>query len=223
MGTRRERLTDRSFFDRRYLVAFGMAAVFAGLVLHSMPAVVGSGDVDPPPQARALLPTGPAATPTEASPTPTETPSPTPTPTQKATSRPPAALPRVTLDFPERGQRIPEDRDFVAGGTVRDLGDDDLRIFIFSEERRRHYLADYRAEKIGDNRWEIRSTGIGREWGREGDRYLVQVVRAGGRCQDKLDGLELGDDRYPAFDDLPDGCAVAAQVRIVEADTGRRG
>ncbi|KAB2345653.1 hypothetical protein F8566_27345 [Actinomadura rudentiformis] len=120
------------------------------------------------------------------------------------------------MEFPERDQALHEDRDFVVGGTVHDLGDDDLRIFIFAEKRNRFYLADYRAERIEDGQWEIQSTGIGTEWGGRGDPYLLQVVQADERCKKTLTGLELGNDHYPTFDALPEGCRVVAQVRVVE-------
>ncbi|GAA2575688.1 hypothetical protein SMC26_12875 [Actinomadura fulvescens] len=221
MGTRRERLRTPPFLERRFIVAFGVAALLAGIVLRGLPDLVGEAGNTPPPQARALLPTERSGSP---SPTPTLVPPEAPVipdrprrPSPSPTKPPESPVPQVNVEFPEPGQGLHEDRDFVVGGTVRDLGDDDLRIFIYAEERDRFYLADYRAERVGGARWEIRSTGIGIEWGGRGDPYLVQVVRADERCQEVLAGLELGNDHYPAFDALPPGCRVAAQVRVVEA------
>ncbi|MFG1999579.1 hypothetical protein ACGFNU_10580 [Spirillospora sp. NPDC048911] len=223
MGKRRKPLKTPSFLERRFVLAFGVVAVFAGVVLRGLTGLVGEGEGHPPPQARALLPTERAG-----SPTPTLVPSSpavvpdqprrsSPPPSSKPTKRP-APEAKVNVEFPEPGQEFPEDRDFVVGGTARDLGHDVLRVFIFAEKRHRFYLADYRAERVGDEQWEIRSAGIGIEWGGQGDPYLVQVVRANGQCQKTLEGLELGNDHYPTFDALPEGCQVAAQVRVVEAD-----
>jgi hypothetical protein len=220
VGTRRERLQTRSFLERRFIVAFGVAAVFAGFVLRGLPSLVGAAEGQPPPQASALLPSdrtgSPSATPTLVPPPPPVAPDP-PRPTSPAPT-PTRTVPqvRVNVEFPDPGQALHEDRDFVVGGTVRDLGDDDLRIFIFAEERDRFYLADYRAERVDDGQWEIQSTGIGTEWGGRGDPYLVQVVQADERCRKTLAGLELGNDNYPAFDALPEGCQVVAKVRVVE-------
>ncbi|WP_157995838.1 hypothetical protein [Thermomonospora amylolytica] len=123
----------------------------------------------------------------------------------------------VTLTLPRDGQRLVDDRDFMVEGTVHDLGDDDLRIFIYDEDDRTFYLADYRPEDIAENgRWSIRSTGIGTYWGDDGDTYLVKAVLAAPSCQRVLDDYDLGQDQYPAFRSLPDGCRIAARTRVVE-------
>ncbi|GAA1802007.1 hypothetical protein [Actinomadura chokoriensis] len=117
---------------------------------------------------------------------------------------------------PENGDRLREDRDFEVEGSVRNLGKEDLRLFIYAEKRSTFYLADYRAEDVHDGRWSIRSTGIGREFGREGDSHLVLAVTADGACRQRLSGLDTGDDHYPSFSALPRGCKVRAQIRVIE-------
>ncbi|WP_433462192.1 hypothetical protein [Spirillospora sp. CA-128828] len=130
-----------------------------------------------------------------------------------------AQVTAVELTRPADGDLIDEDRDFTVEGTVRNLGDADLRVFIYAVERRRFYLADYGPEDIdGNGRWSIQSTGIGYEFGDDGDAYQVQIVRADDTCRGRLRGLELGDDHYPEFSVLPDGCQVRTQVRVIEGE-----
>lgn len=207
---------------RKPLIAMAAASVVSVCVLLWLVSD-GSGEG---PEAAAGLP--PALLPSESAAKPA-TPAPEPTPTTAAAqgsvtpssppaSRPPERVTAVALTQPRNNERLAEDRDFFVQGTARDLGDDDLRLFLYSERRRTFYLADYGPQDVaGDGRWSIRSAGIGREWGGDGDAYLVQVVRADRSCQRSLDGLELGNDRYPAFPALPGGCRVLAQVRVVEA------
>ncbi|TDC41919.1 hypothetical protein E1281_36815 [Actinomadura sp. KC345] len=160
----------------------------------------------------------PRKAPTSASPSVPET--------HRPTWKPPAVkapdhvqMAAVELTSPGYGDLIDEDRDFPVAGTVRGLGDADLRIFIYAEERRRLYLADYGPEDInGDGGWSITSTGIGYEFGDDGDAYQVQVVRADNTCRKRLSGLDLGDDHYPEFSALPAGCQVRAQVRVIEGE-----
>ncbi|MGP4024779.1 hypothetical protein [Actinomadura sp. 3N407] len=123
----------------------------------------------------------------------------------------------MDLTSPDDGDILFDDDDFTVKGTVGGLGDDDLRIFIFDEDDETFYLADYGPEDVGgDGPWDIRSTGIGIDFGRDGDTYLVQVVLADRSCRRRLDGLELGHDHYPDFRGLPDGCRVGDQVRVEE-------
>ncbi|MBA9001752.1 hypothetical protein [Thermomonospora cellulosilytica] len=213
------------------LATLGGVTVMAVAFLLAVVSVAADDDEGAPVTAPPL----PSSTP---SPPPSAWASPTPTPSESEsdpgpaeTADPPAGprpaeeppepdrehRARVTLTLPEDGQRLADDRDFMVEGTVRDLGDDDLRIFIYAEDRRTFYLADYRPEDIaGNGRWTIRSTGIGQDWGGDGDTYLVKAVLAAPSCQRVLDDYDLGQDQYPAFRSLPDGCRIAARTRVVE-------
>jgi hypothetical protein len=161
----------------------------------------GASPADSPVPGNTLQPSPSASAEKPASPTPSD----------------PARVATVELRSPENGERLPEDRDFEVEGTVRDLGDDDLRIFIYAQKRQRFYLADYGRDEVEDDGdWTIRSAGIGSDWGHEGDSYLVLAVRADDSCKRRLDDLDLGDDHYPSFSGLPGGCQIRAQTRVVE-------
>lgn len=183
------------------------------------------------PQATALVPPAkpsntPRERPDEPSPSPTKSASPPVLGPRPPSWKPPAAkapvredMTEVELTRPDRGDLIDEDRDFTVEGTVHNLGDADLRIFIFPEKRRKFFLADYGPEDIDeDGRWSIESTGIGYEFGEDGDAHRVQVVRADDKCRKRLSGLDLGDDNYPEFSALPHGCRVLAEVRVIEGE-----
>ncbi|MBO2446624.1 hypothetical protein J4573_05945 [Actinomadura barringtoniae] len=208
--------------ERRQLALLGLVAVLAAFVLGGAVRLFEPDDEGPPP----VLEAPPVPTPAAPEPSPTVPPSPTPTDTPEAsgTSRapapppdPPRNVPAVTIARPGTDERLMDDRDFDVFGTVHALGDNDLRLFLFSARRQLFYLADYRAEDVpNDGRWHIESTGIGEHWGHTGDVYVLLAVLADGSCRRVLDGLELGHDRYPAFNRLPNGCRAAAQVRVIE-------
>ncbi|MFB4318398.1 hypothetical protein [Actinomadura sp. 21ATH] len=179
--------------DRRPLAALGVATVL-GVV--SLLWVISTGAREEPPPAAFVPPPSRTA------------------PGERPSGPPPAA--KVVLTAPGTGERLRDDRDFTVRGTAAGLLDD-LRIFIHAEDRDLHYLADYRAEEIPSNGpWTIRSTGIGEDWGGDGDTYLLQAVLADRTCRRTLNGLDLGNDHYPAFRTLPPGCRITAQTRIVE-------
>ncbi|MFG2087629.1 hypothetical protein [Spirillospora sp. NPDC048823] len=198
----------------RPFVAFGVATALAACSL--VWAV--SDDHDRPPGTPVLVPPAAASPSREASPAiPTSSAtraslSPSPSPV-----RPSRRAVKVDLTDPDDGDTLFDDEDFTVEGTVSGIGDDDLRIFIFEEDDETFHLADYGPEDVGgDGPWDIRSAGIGPDFGRDGDTYLIQVVLADRSCRRSLNGLELGRDRYPDFRDLPDGCRVKDQVRVKE-------
>ncbi|XRQ05952.1 hypothetical protein ACN3XK_56910 [Actinomadura welshii] len=204
----------------RPFLAFGVATVLAAL---SLVWAVSDGKGDRPPGTPALVPPvaaspsgqDPRGEPTASATKATLTPSPSPS---RYPEKPPPPSTKVDLTDPDDGDTLFDgDNDFTAEGTVRDLGDNDLRIFIFDEDDATFYLADYGPEDVGgDGPWDIRSAGIGPDFGRDGDTYLVQVVVADRSCRRSLDGLEVDGDRYPGFRELPDGCRVGDQVRVEE-------
>ncbi|MEU8800491.1 hypothetical protein [Spirillospora sp. NPDC048819] len=202
----------------RPFVAFGVATALAALSLlwtvsddHNRPP---GTPVLVPPAAASPSREAPPASPTSAATRASLSPSPSPT---RSTAGPSRRAAKVDLTRPDDGDVLFDDDDFTVEGNVSGLGDDDLRIFIFDEDDETFYLADYGPEDVGgDGPWDIRSTGIGTDFGRDGDTYLVQAVLADRSCRRSLDGLELGNDRYPDFRDLPDGCRVGDQVRVEE-------
>jgi hypothetical protein len=212
----------------RYIVAFAVAALVAGLTLRGSTETTGA-DGGRPARGALALP-APSASPT-AMPSPTvqppnrppdaadTAPANAPPPNPGMAGGPGGAGVQAHLTTPHDLQRLTDDQDFQVAGTARGLGEDDLRIFIRPAASGIQYLADYRPARVGaDGSWQTTSTGIGSGWGHSGDVYLVQAVRAGKICRASLDGLELGHDHYPSFNGLPQGCQVLAQVRVIEQD-----
>lgn len=203
----------------RPFVAFGVATLLA---MCSLLWAVADADEGRPPGTPVLVPPVPASPSRSASPAPptsaatSATMSPSRSPA-KPTASPSKRHTDVDLTEPDDGDILFDGRGFTVEGTVDDLGDNDLRIFIFDEDDETFYLADFGPEDVGgDGPWDIRSPGIGSRFGRDGDTYLVQVVVADRSCRRTLHDLEFDRGHYPEFRHLPNGCRVADQVRVEE-------